>query len=74
MKIPPESTNIIQISIIDPLWDLKIPPEPRFWNQTSLEERKEKKEIAPEELLSEEMIRWMTEGTNPNMIPRSDNG
>ena len=36
--------------------------------------RKEEKEIAPEELLNEEMIRWMTEGTNPNMVPRSDNG
>lgn len=36
--------------------------------------RKEEKEIAPEELLNEELIRWMTEGTNPNMIPRSDNG
>tara|TARA_R110002020_G_C16244437_1_gene769331 strand:+ start:1444 stop:1590 length:147 start_codon:yes stop_codon:yes gene_type:complete len=36
--------------------------------------RKAEKETKPEELVNEELIRWMTEGTNPNMIPRSDNG
>ena len=36
--------------------------------------RKGEKEVKPEELINEELIRWMTEGTNPNMIPRSDNG
>ena len=34
----------------------------------------EKEVIKPEELINEELIRWMTEGTNPNMVPRSDNG
>ena len=37
-------------------------------------ERKTKKEIKPEDLIGEELIRWMTEGTSPNMVPRSDNG
>ena len=37
-------------------------------------ERKDKKTIEPEDLVGEELIRWMTEGTNPNNIPRSDCG
>ena len=36
--------------------------------------RKGEKEVKPEVLINEELIRWMTEGTNPNMVPRSDNG
>ena len=27
-----------------------------------------------ESVVSEELLRWMTEGTNPNQIPRSDCG
>lgn len=34
-------------------------------------EKKEKKEIT---VVSEEMIRWMTEGTSKHMAPRSDCG
>lgn len=37
-------------------------------------ERKDRKASEPEELVGEELIRWMTEGTNPNHIPRSDCG
>ena len=37
-------------------------------------ERKQTKTSEPEDLLGEELIRWMTEGTNPNHIPRSDCG
>ena len=27
-----------------------------------------------EEVVNEELLRWMTEGTNPNHVPRSDCG
>lgn len=27
-----------------------------------------------EDFFSEELVRWMTEGTNPNQAPRSDQG
>ena len=37
-------------------------------------EKKEKKKIKPEDLISEELIRWMTEGTSPHHVPRSDCG
>ena len=37
-------------------------------------EKKDKKKIKPEDLVSEELIRWMTEGTPPNHVPRSDCG
>ena len=37
-------------------------------------ERKQTKTIEPEDLVGEELIRWMTEGTNTNHIPRSDCG
>lgn len=37
-------------------------------------EKKEKKKIKPEDLVSEELIRWMTEGTSPYHTPRSDCG
>jgi hypothetical protein len=33
--------------------------------------RKEKQE---QRIVSEELIRWMTEGTSPNLTPRSDCG
>ena len=37
--------------------------------------RKESKTtIEPEDLVSDELIRWMTEGTSPNLSPRSDCG
>ena len=37
--------------------------------------RKEPKvKIEPEDLVSDELIRWMTEGTSPNLSPRSDCG
>jgi hypothetical protein len=36
---------------------------------------KKKEELEKEEtVVSEELLRWMTEGTNPNHIPRSDCG
>ena len=34
--------------------------------------KEEKKET--EATVSEELVRWMTEGTNPNSTPRSDCG
>ena len=37
-------------------------------------EEKKRKEFEPEDLVSAELIRWMTEGTNPNNVPRSDCG
>ena len=37
--------------------------------------KKKKEELEKEEtVVSEELLRWMTEGTNPNHIPRSDCG
>ncbi len=36
--------------------------------------KSQEKKTTPEDILSEEMVRWMTEGTNPNHIPRSDCG
>ena len=30
--------------------------------------------VEPEDLVSDELIRWMTEGTSPNNVPRSDCG
>ena len=41
---------------------------------TQLEKSIEKLEKAEEIVISEELVRWMTEGTNPNLIPRSDGG
>ena len=38
------------------------------------EQKTEKKEKKDAIVLSEEMIRWMTEGTSRNMVPRSDCG
>ena len=35
-----------------------------------IREEREKEET----VVNEEMVRWMTEGTNPNHIPRSDCG
>ena len=37
-------------------------------------ERKEIKKIEPEDVIGEELVRWMTEGTDPNHVPRSDCG
>tara|TARA_B100000029_G_C17395151_1_gene894912 strand:- start:543 stop:710 length:168 start_codon:yes stop_codon:yes gene_type:complete len=49
-----------------------------FYTMTSKErektEEKKRKEIEPEDLVSDELIRWMTEGTSPNNVPRSDCG
>ena len=39
--------------------------------RTAAEEKLEK---AEEIVISDELVRWMTEGTNPNLIPRSDGG
>ena len=36
------------------------------------EKKEEKKE--DNTIVSEELVRWMTEGSNPNNIPRSDCG
>jgi len=38
------------------------------------EEKKEKKSETELTLISEELIRWMTEGTSKNNVPRSDCG
>jgi len=36
---------------------------------------KKKEELEKKEtMVSEELLRWMTEGTNPNHVPRSDCG
>ena len=37
-------------------------------------EEKKRKNVEPEDLVSDELIRWMTEGTSPNNVPRSDCG
>jgi hypothetical protein len=37
-------------------------------------EEKKRKNIEPEDIVSDELIRWMTEGTSPNLSPRSDCG
>ena len=37
-------------------------------------EEKKRNGVEPEDLVSDELIRWMTEGTNPNTAPRSDCG
>mgnify|MGYP000864753887 FL=1 len=46
-----------------------------FYN-TEGEKKEEKKRnnVEPEDLVSDELIRWMTEGTSPNNVPRSDCG
>ena len=36
--------------------------------------RKEEKAEEPQNLINEEMLRWMTEGTSPHLSPRSDCG
>jgi len=41
---------------------------------TNLEKNKEKLEKAEQIVISDELVRWMTEGTSPHMVPRSDNG
>jgi len=33
-----------------------------------------KEEENEKDLMDEELVRWMTEGTNPNQTPRSDQG
>jgi hypothetical protein len=37
-------------------------------------EEKKRNYVEPEDLVSDELIRWMTEGTSPNLSPRSDCG
>ena len=37
-------------------------------------EKTEKNEEKETTAISEELVRWMTEGTNPNSTPRSDCG
>jgi hypothetical protein len=37
-------------------------------------EEKKRKTVEPQDLVSDELIRWMTEGTSPNLNPRSDCG
>ena len=38
------------------------------------EKNEEKNKTVENTIISDELIRWMTEPTNPNMIPRADNG
>ena len=42
------------------------------------EKKEEKKKLNPKSteklIISDELIRWMTEGTDPNSAPRSDCG
>jgi len=44
-------------------------PEKKMEKDTKKEE-KENNDV----VVSEELVRWMTEGSNPNNIPRSDCG
>ena len=41
---------------------------------TNLEKNREKLEEVEDMIISDELIRWMTEGTSPNLSPRSDCG
>ena len=41
---------------------------------TQLEKSIEKLETGENSVISDELMRWMTAPTNPNMIPRADNG
>ena len=41
---------------------------------TNLEKNKEKLEKAEDIVISDELVRWMTEGTSPYLSPRSDCG
>ena len=41
---------------------------------TNLEKNTEKLEKVEDMVISEELIRWMTEGTSPYLSPRSDCG
>ena len=41
---------------------------------TNLEKNKEKLEEVEDMIISDELIRWMTEGTSPNLSARSDCG
>lgn len=43
-------------------------------NPSEEKKRKEEETEEPQNLVSEEMLRWMTEGTNPCSPPRSDCG
>jgi len=46
-----------------------------FYNpEGEKKEEKKRKGVEPEDLVSDELIRWMTEGTSPNNVPRSDCG
>ena len=38
------------------------------------EEKEEKKKSAENPVISEDLVKWMTEGTNPYLSPRSDCG
>jgi len=40
----------------------------------NVDKKKEKVETEENSMVSEELIRWMTEGTNPYLSPRSDCG
>lgn len=41
---------------------------------TNLEKNKEKLEKAEDMVISDELVRWMTESTHPYLTPRSDGG
>ena len=41
---------------------------------TNLEKNKEKLEKAEDIVISDELVRWMTESTHPHLTPRSDGG
>ena len=43
-------------------------------NPNEEKKRKEEETEEPQNLVNEEMLRWMTEGTDPNLSPRSDCG
>ena len=40
----------------------------------NVDKKREKVETEEKSIVSEELIRWMTEGTNPYLSPRSDCG
>jgi len=43
-------------------------------SEKNMENKTKKEESQEDVVISEELVRWMTEGTDPNHIPRSDCG
>jgi len=43
-------------------------------SEKNMENKTKKEETQEDTIISEELVRWMTEGTDPNYVPRSDCG